>query len=862
MSKSYRVLAAWLLTVAAGADDGGGAVADGGPDATPVYPTVTTHHCDYVPVPATAGAGGTVAAGALEAGAAEAVLNVPVGTALGSYTARAGFLGASSKVDLRKVDISGAFNASIGVETAPRVRALALTAGGETVVIVKADLGFPFEGHTFELEQRLGPEHAGKVLIAASHSHSAWGQYSAHSGIGWVGAGVVRDLVYERVLDDFEAVARAALDARRPARIGVHADQAFDHDDRINRDRRDENDGLPGGDRDDDRLFLIRVDGVDGAPIAILPVFGIHGTIMGADNSLASTDAPGAIERALEEQFDAPVVVMHLQGAVGDNSPVGHGDLDCDAPPGDPEDPCFDWLKIEGLGRAAAPVLLAAWEAAGTDMREQLELEMVTRSVELGPDPDTFAIRGGTLRYGAFDRYTPADGRVHDDSGALLSPIDEFNAPVGAALCDGAAATFPLGQMAGVDGIAPFASCSTVDVAGTILSELLGVEFESAIDRPVCQSTRTTVSALRVGDHLIAAMPGEVTTLLADSVRERSPVAADRTIVVGFGQGEVGYLLMPEDWVLGGYESSINFWGPLEAEYLVERVEQLMPLAMSPEREDAAAGGADRYAPPARGDQLAVDPAPTAGTVPDAVPEEIWARTGPIAHAQPPLSIPRVSGIATFVWIGEDALAATPVVTLERETAPGSGEFTPVVRRSGRPVQDGDLILAYTPVPLRREGEEPRTHYWVAEWQAVPWVGAPGLESLAARAAVPLGRYRFAVSSPGYELASDPFEVEPAALAVAASRDGASLVATVTMEAPTGFRLLDLELPSNRAVPLRDATFDVTVTLAGGGTIERADVQASAEGAIEIDAGVDAARAVSLSVTDGHGNTGASPLPR
>src|SRR5690606_27915999 len=175
---------------------------------------VTTEQCKYEPMPQTARAGGTVTAGPLTAGAAERVLDIPVGTALGGYTSRAGFLGSAGVVDARKIEISGAFNPSIGVTSAPRVKAVALSAGGETVVIVKVDAIFVYEGMLFDLEQRLGPEYAGKVIISASHSHSAWAQFTGHGPLK-LGAGQMRQLVYDRFLDAFAATAKEALDARR-----------------------------------------------------------------------------------------------------------------------------------------------------------------------------------------------------------------------------------------------------------------------------------------------------------------------------------------------------------------------------------------------------------------------------------------------------------------------------------------------------------------------------------------------------------------------------------------------------------------------------------------------------------------------
>src|SRR4051794_41007948 len=99
---------------------------NGGDDDVPPSTDVTTENCSYVPLTPTAHAGGTVSAQPLFAGASDRVLNIPVGTALGGYTGRAGFLSSAGSVDARKVKMSGTFNPSIGVTAAPRVKALAL----------------------------------------------------------------------------------------------------------------------------------------------------------------------------------------------------------------------------------------------------------------------------------------------------------------------------------------------------------------------------------------------------------------------------------------------------------------------------------------------------------------------------------------------------------------------------------------------------------------------------------------------------------------------------------------------------------------------------------------------------------------
>jgi neutral ceramidase len=814
---------------------------------------VTTENCVYEPLAPTGNSGGTVAAEPLQAGAAERVLNIPVGTALGGYTARAGFLGSAGVVDTRQIKMSGVFNPSIGVEAAPRVKVLALTAGAETVVIVKVDMCFIYEGMVFDLEQRLGPEYAGKVIISASHTHSGWAQYTGHGPLQ-LGAGIFRQLIYDRFLGDFEATARDALAARRPAKLGVFYDGNFDPTNQINHDRRGENDMLPGGNRKDDHLFMIRVDGTDNIPIAALPIFGEHGTLNGEDNPLASTDSTGALERSLAEQFDSKVVVMHLQSAGGDNSPSGHGGVDCNIKPGTASDPCFVWATEEGHGRAAAPTMLAAWQAAGAAMRDSIELEMLTRSVETGPKPQTFTIRDGALAYAPFDETKTPDGKVYDDTGAIISPIDEFNAPVGAGLCETGTAMFPAAEIEGDQGISPYGSCLRLEAAADILGQIFKVQFGVDATHPVCESTRTTISALRIGDYVIGTMPGELSVMLANYMRTKSPVDEAHTILVGYSQGHVGYMLRPEDWLTGGYEPSITFWGPLEAEHIAENLLKLMPLAMTPEREDAAPASATKVALKTTTDDLPIDdPAPMAGTIPATIPATTWARTGHPTQAQPAATIPRVSGIATFVWIGDDPTVQTPHVTLERETNPGV--FAAVTRRSGRLVDEVEVTIAYTPEPLQRMSGS-QTHYWVAEWQAVPWLGAVGLDTLDDRGGVPLGNYRFHVAGKGWMLDSQPFQVVAGGLVATAMRGGTIQVVT-RWSAPKGWRLMDMSLDSNQPIPVRNQQVSVALLDAGSTVLSTTNVTPDAAGAASVP---NNAAATMVRVTDRFGNTTTTPI--
>src|SRR5690606_24489957 len=203
-----------------------------------------------------------------------------------------------------------------------------------------------------------------------------------------------RSGVYRPIIEQLTATARAALEDLRPARIGFAYDGEFDPENRVNRDRRSENDELVGGPEDDHHLYVIRVDAEDGTPMALVPVFGMHGTIQGGQNAIVTTESLGGVERVLEEAFDTGVLVMHLQGAGGDVSPAGHGAIDCEG-----ARVCADFARAETIGWFARDAILAAWTSAGEDMRSELEIEMLTRTVPLGPDYRNFTIRGGALEY-------------------------------------------------------------------------------------------------------------------------------------------------------------------------------------------------------------------------------------------------------------------------------------------------------------------------------------------------------------------------------------------------------------------------------------------------------------------------------
>jgi neutral ceramidase len=809
---------------------------------TPAPEPLSVAHCTFETPKPTARSGATVTAGEVLAGTAEVLLDMPIGATLGAYASRANLTGTLAG-DGRVSPVAGRFQASIGVETAPRAKILALRAGDEELVLVKLDLGVAPDGLAYDVAAALGDAYAGKVVVATGHSHASWG-HLVPNPVLTIGFGLFHRDLYERVRDQVVAAARSAIAARVPAKVAVHHDANFDPSDRVSRDRRAANDALMGGKRKDRDLFVLRVDSAAGAPLAVVPIFGVHGTVLDGDNDIVSTETTGAIERAVEESFDAKVLVMHLQGAAGDVSPAGRGEVSCAT-----GKPCYDFARVESVGREARDAIVAAWGAAGAKLQGSTEMEVLTRTIVEGPDAASFAVRGGALRYSPFDPERDPDGVVYEADGKTVkSPIDEFNAPTGAALC-GDGTSLPGKGMPGVSTIAPYRNCVQLSSAYRLIQGVLEQPLETL---PLCATTRTVVSALRIGDFLVATLPGEPVTLLADRIRAASPLGAEKTAVVGYAQSHMGYLLTAEDWLAGGYEPSINVWGPLEGERIAEGAIEVLKLAATPQRENGETGtravlGGGLRVP-------ALTSPPTAGTVPAAVPEALATRSGAKpASAQPAATIERMQS-ATFVFEGPNPVAATPRVHLEREV---DGAFAPLTTRSGRPVADGEVILTYTPFPVKAKPAEVTNHYFVAEWQAVAPRGT-GNDAYEARTALPLGRYRFVAEGPGFTLASAPFAVGAASLRLSPTRSASGASITVSFDATGGFRLLDDEVPSDGLVPARARS--VTVQFANASGSVGAPLSATTSAAGVVDAPVPAG-ATRVTVRDAAGNEGSADLP-
>ncbi|MDG1480843.1 MAG: neutral/alkaline non-lysosomal ceramidase N-terminal domain-containing protein [Myxococcota bacterium] len=826
----------------------------------------------------------TLSAGAPVAGVAEVPIDFPVGAPMGGYSSRCDYLGGDGSVDKRQSAYALAFSSSAGIQTRPMAKALWLENGDQHLVVLKADVIYSYDGMVEELEARLseatGVELNGRIMLTTSHTHNAPANYSDQIHF-YLGGDRYNEEVFRRFATSLEAAALSAYEGRVDAKIGMGIATDWDPDDRVYADRREQNDDLqvwddaPAGYGKDPHLYVLRVDDLNDNPLGVFFNFGIHGTSLGGNNAMISTDSSGGLEGILEERFDTPVVVAHLQGAGGDAAPQGtsaHG---------------HEYARMEGIGEFAVDAIHDLWSATPTS-DASLTLDSVGHSIPQALDTIQVT-RDGTVDwyyapYNEDEEFAP-DDLIYDTDGSILSPIDEFNAQYGGVFCgydDPLISSGTIGSQ-----VPPYDGCMNVELISFVINGIFGLdEFweggEAPLPLPSSEQAGTAAALLSPlsilnpdgtttsEDFLVGFFPGETTAMYTEQFRRRAAaeLGLSQSMVVGYAQDHEGYLLIPEDWLIGGYEPNINLWGPLQGEHIMEGVllsieEHLLTETLEPQDPLGIWQPTDYPVRDLPG--LAPDDAPAAGTALTSLPEYIYTPLD-LAHPDeakdgdaliaiaPEAVVPRVQGMVQFAWEGGDPGVDMPLVILERQDG---GEWIEVTTAAGRPITGDlpDILLTLSSDPLYPY-DDAQSHIWWAAWQAVGHVHD--------RAGLPEGTYRLHVygktyaggatewpwPTDDYELTTDPFEVTPAQVSI--SVDEGSVSAWISGPS-AGYRLVDVDGSAQGSNPVHEATLSWTFA---DDSIELDDAAGTISGGVTTFTTSPPADAVGVEITDMYGNTG------
>lgn len=221
----------------------------------------------------------------IEAGAATVQITPPTGYPLWGYAVRKD-------------------KASVGVLDPLEARALVLKVGKDQMALVSLDLGRPpTRTSTSRIETACRKAGIDQIFLVASHTHS--GPVLELNDWPSVENSYVKSL--EKQLIDL--ILQAQNNAR-PCRLGTVKKKTD-----LNRNRHSRAPVKPV----EEDLLILRVESLDGQPIAHAVNFAAHPTLLPSGEFRFSADFPGVLSRTVAKQTGVPC--LFLQGAAGDLSP-------------------------------------------------------------------------------------------------------------------------------------------------------------------------------------------------------------------------------------------------------------------------------------------------------------------------------------------------------------------------------------------------------------------------------------------------------------------------------------------------------------------------------------------------------------
>jgi len=201
-------------------------------------------------------------------------------------------------------------------------KVLVLDAAGSRMAIVTMDLGsIASDNLRRDVASKLNIP---VVLLSASHSHSTpsflpSGNTPAHDPNAANYLAELERKVFNAIEDASKSMAPATLQVGRGS-LQLGYNRLLPRDNGRSRALFENPERTPYGPVDPE-FVLLRVDGADGRPRALLVHYATHAVVLGPTNCRYSADYPGAMQAAVEAALPG-TQVMFVQGGAGDINPL------------------------------------------------------------------------------------------------------------------------------------------------------------------------------------------------------------------------------------------------------------------------------------------------------------------------------------------------------------------------------------------------------------------------------------------------------------------------------------------------------------------------------------------------------------
>jgi hypothetical protein len=416
-----------------------------------------------------------------------------------------------------------------GIDLPLWATALALSDGKQTVVIVDMDLIYLWEPEVYEVQEavvELTDLPASNIRLAYTHTHS--GPVNGSSWTSWIKEGTEMVPSYDGSLPHrIAGVAWAALQNMQPTRAAAGSGQC---EISVNRRFQRPEDGAVVVGRNwkgpvDHEVKVIRIDRLDGQPLAAVVNYACHPITVGPDARLLTPDYPGVVKRVVEQATGA--TCLFLQGASGNIGPVR----------GVARNGLNEYKRLgQILGHEASKVW---WE-----MEVPPRQERYLRTLESGAPRAIYADEpaeepDATLRVGTRPMHLPiknlpAPAQLEDDLSAHVERLNKLRATGGSE----------------EEIIQETMSAKRAKMRADIARQLQGQThrvFEAQV--------------FAIGDEIaLVGIPGEPFVEIGLQVKQNSPFR--HTLFSGYSNVGWAYIPMPDAYPLGGYEVEITPFSP------------------------------------------------------------------------------------------------------------------------------------------------------------------------------------------------------------------------------------------------------------------------------------------------------------